>query len=578
LIISKIKEALLLIEKNDKKKFKKLCYLIIFGGLIELISVTFLYQIIKIFSLGPKINEDKFTNIVSEFFDIIEFVDILFLFSLLLLSIFLIKVIYFTYLNLYQNKFIFNLQSSLTKKLFNHYINQNFLFHLNTNSSKILRNLKDDVSLFCVGVIQPVANIILELFVILLIVSFLIYIEPTIVFFSLFFLIFFSSVYFFIIKKKILFLGNSRQEVLTKIIKSIQQGVFGIRDIKLLNKEKLFTNYLSIYSDKLAKISTSLVTLQHFPRIGLEFLIILVFVTSIIASGIDENNYKNSIQIIGLFAISSLRLLPSINKILISLQNMRSNIPSVNVIKSNLDKKIDFKNNVSSFSSNLNFNKSILIKNLNFSYSSETKNIFNDLNLLIKKNEMIGLLGSSGSGKSTLVDIITGLLNVSNGEISVDGKNIHSNLSAWQSKIGYVSQSTYLLDETLEKNIAFNLNENDIDGEKIKRCLAMSDLDNLVMSLPDKKKSIVGEMGAKLSGGQIQRIGIARALYNNPEILIFDEATSALDLITENKILDTIQKLKSKKTIIIISHRVSAVKFCDNVYSLEDGKLKNDEL
>ena len=326
MIISKIKEALLLIEKKDKKKFNKLCYLIIFGGLIELTSVTFLYQIIKIFSLGPKINDDKFTNILSKFFDITRFSEVLILFSLLLLLIFLIKVIYFTYLNLYQNKFIFNLQSSFTKKLFNHYINQNFLFHLNSNSSKILRNLKDDVSLFCVGVIQPVANIILELFVILLIVSFLIYIEPTIVFFSLFFLIFFSSVYFFIIKKKILVLGNNRQEVLTKIIKSIQQGVFGIRDIKLLNKENLFINYLSIYSDKLAKISTSLVTLQHFPRIGLEFLIILVFVTLIIASGINENNYKNSIQIIGLFAISSLRLLPSINKILISLQNIRSNI------------------------------------------------------------------------------------------------------------------------------------------------------------------------------------------------------------------------------------------------------------
>lgn len=577
-MLNKVKESLNLIDIVDKKKFHILCFMILIGGLIELVSIASLYQIIKIFSLGTEIKEDPFINGVLKYFNIQNFSQALIFFTLFLLLIFFIKVIFLSCLNFFQNRFIFNLQSNLSKKLFNHYISQNFIFHLDNNSSSILRNLKDDISLFCIGIIQPTMNIILEFFIIILIIGLLIYIEPAVVSSSLIFLLFFALIYFFIIKKKILFLGKSRQEMQTKIIKSIQESIFGIRDVKLLNKERLFINYFGQISDNLSKISTSLVTLQQFPRIGLEFLIVLVFVMLLLSSNINESNYKNLMQIIGLFAIVSLRMLPSINKILVSVQNIRSNIPSLIVIKDILEKKTHDKINKLETNIELNFKKKISIINLKFKYPSDREEIFKNLNFEIKRNQMIGLLGLSGSGKSTLVDLITGLLKPSEGDIKVDDKSIYNNLQAWQSKIGYVSQSIFLLDDTLSKNIAFNLSEKEIDKKKIWHCLEIAELEKFVKNLPEKEQTIVGEKGSKLSGGQVQRIGIARAFYNNPEILIFDEATSALDLNTEENLLKTINKIKSKKTIIIISHRESTVHNCDNVYILENGKIINKKI
>ena len=276
---------------------------------------------------------------------------------------------------------------------------------------------------------------------------------------------------------------------------------------------------------------------------------------------------------IGLFAIASFRMLPSINKILVSLQNIRSTLPAVDVLSSELNNKDENKKSFEN-KKELIFKDSLALENVSFKYSDKRKFEFNKINLKIKKNKMIGLIGESGSGKSTLVDLIVGLLLPDEGSIKVDGQNINNHLDDWRSKIGYVSQTTYLMDESLEKNIAYTLNEDEIDKTRVNETIRLSELDKVLVGLPDGIKTIVGERGVQLSGGQIQRIGIARALYHNPELLIFDEATSSLDSTTEDKIINTIKNFKNIKTIIIISHRLSAVKHCDKVYNLENGLIK----
>ena len=569
------KKILFLFTKKEKTKYKLLLFLIIVGGILELLSISLAYQIIRIFSLGENIIQDKFTIIFMNYINIKEFKEVLFTFSILLLIVYFVKLIYVVNLNYLQNKFIFSLQSNLISRLYSLYINKNYSFHLISSSAKMIRNLKDEISLFCVGVVQPLTSILLEIFLIILIVLFLIYLKPIIIISSISFLILLSLIYYLLIKKKLFNLGLERQKLTEKILKNIQEGINGIRDIKILNKENLFVEFLEKLTKKMAKVSTHVITLQQVPRVGLEFIIVLVFVALVTFTDLNKSNYAEAIQTIGLFALASFRMLPSINKILVSLQNIRTNFPAVEILNSEINNH-DLKQIKNEVQFNkLFFEKNLILENISFKYSESRKFNFNKINLIINKNQMIGLIGDSGSGKSTLVDLIVGLLKPNNGSIKVDGVDVNSNIDSWQSIIGYVSQSTYLMDESLEKNIAYTLNENEIDKNRVEEVINLSEMSEVLKSLPKGIKTVVGERGVQLSGGQIQRIGIARALYKNPELLIFDEATSSLDINTETKIINTINNFKNIKTIIIISHRMSAVQHCDKIYKLENGSLTN---
>ena len=261
---------------------------------------------------------------------------------------------------------------------------------------------------------------------------------------------------------------------------------------------------------------------------------------------------------------------PSLNKVIVQIQNIKFINPVINNLHSEfkLEEKLE-KNN----KKKLEFNNSIHLQNIFYKYEGKSEFTLKNIEIKIDKNEIIGIMGSTGSGKSTLINLINGLLKPTSGKISVDEEDIQTNLSEWQKNIGYVPQNIFLLDDTIRKNIAFGFYDKDIDENLLNQSVKSAELEDTIKKLPEGLSSFVGERGAKLSGGEIQRIGIARALYNNSSILIFDEFTSNLDFETEKKILDTILRLKGKKTIILISHKLGPIQICNKIFKVQNGSV-----
>jgi ABC-type multidrug transport system fused ATPase/permease subunit len=287
------------------------------------------------------------------------------------------------------------------------------------------------------------------------------------------------------------------------------------------------------------------------------------------------NNFDSILSTMGLFTLAIFRVLPSLNRIATSIQSIRFSMASIDVVAEEFSTNAQYYNeqteNLSSES--ISFEDEITIRNLSYAFQPEQKNILNNISLTITKNSSVGIIGETGSGKSTLINLLLGLLRADNGEILIDGMPMRSNLRAWQEKIGYVAQNIILLDSSIKRNIAFGVEEDEIDDGRVKEVIKIAKLEKFLENLPDGMNTIIGENGARLSGGQRQRLGIARALYRDSEIIILDEATSALDNETESEFMDTINALSNQKTLIIIAHRLSTLKSCDLIYKLEDGTV-----
>lgn len=286
------------------------------------------------------------------------------------------------------------------------------------------------------------------------------------------------------------------------------------------------------------------------------------------------------LPMISLLAISTVRFIPALNIITSSLTSIRLRKYAIDLIvdlikEANLLSGKEKSERVykKDFIKNEIFSNNIKLKNISFNYGTDKKVAVNNINIDIAKGKSVGLIGKSGSGKSTLVDIIIGLLEPSTGEILIDDSNIGTKKISWQKQLGYVPQEVYLLDDTIRNNITFGIEKEEIDEKLLSDVIEKSQLKNLVNSLTKKLDTFIGDRGARLSGGEKQRIGIARALYNKPKVIVFDEATSSLDIYNENKILKEIYENKKDKTLIIISHRNNTVKYCDLIYVMEDGKI-----
>jgi ABC-type multidrug transport system fused ATPase/permease subunit len=573
-MFSEIKDTYSILEKKQKKKSFFIVILILLNVCLEIIALFLLYDFIRLatssFTTENILKKNEYLHYIFSFLNLNYNFNNLLIF---ILFAYVIKFFFTFFFNLYQYSFLNSAKAYLTKTLFEGYLRKDFSFYKNNNPTNLIRNTETEVSQFVLGCFMHMIFMLTEGVLISGIIITLFFVNAKIVIYSIFFLFLFSFLYLSIIKPFLLKYGNSRIIFSTKVLKDLSEGFYGIKSVKLYDAENFFINSLKYNLKQLARANIFFSVISQIPKNSLELLlvfVILIFYKNNIQSILTE---PETVLSLGFFALASFKILPSVSKIILGLQSLKYNKSAIHIIKSELDnisyfkkiKKKLFNKKVKE----ITFDKKIILKNIFFKYPDDSKPIFKKLNLIINKGDKIGIMGISGSGKSTLVDIITTLLDVKKGFLQVDDTTIRKNNKlSWISKIGYVPQKTYLTDDTIRNNIAFG--QSFIEKLKIDNVINQLDLGNVVNS----KKEKLGQDGIKLSGGQIQRIGIARCLYKNPELLIFDEATSSLDIDSERKILSLIKKISKSKTLIMISHNPQNLRFCNKIYKIENGLIK----
>ena len=489
---------------------------------------------------------------------------------LALVGIYLVKNVFLAFLAWRQTSFTFGVGEQLSQRLFTVYLCQPYTFHLQRNSAQLLHNVTNEVGLF-ISVIAAYFSFLTEILVLLGLVVLLLFVEALGAFIVVSVLGTAAWGFHRFTRSRITHWGQIRQHHEGSRIQHLQQGLGGAKDVKLLGRETDFLEQYRLHNTKSWRIGRMSSTLKQLPRLWLEMLAVGGLAALVLTMLAQGRAMESVLPMLALFAAAAFRLMPSVNRILGAVQTLRFSQPVIDTLYIDLQLAIP--------ATNANripatpFSEMLELRQVNYTYFGAPQPALNDLSLAIHCGESVGFIGASGAGKSTLVDIILGLLTPDSGELRMDGTDIHVHLRNWQNQIGYVPQSIFLTDDTLRRNVAFGLPNEQIDDAAVHDAIMAAQLEEFVASLPDGLETVVGERGVRLSGGQRQRIGIARALYHDPAVLVLDEATSALDAATERGVMQAVDALHGTKTIIIVAHRLSTVEHCDRLYRLEQGRV-----
>ena len=558
-----------ILSRKEKKRFLFLIGLTLIGMILESLGLGLLVPTISMV-INPNFFEGMVENFGISFFENFSYQTSLLIILSCIGFLYIFKTIFLTFILDWQNKFVFNLQANISKDLYQRYLNQPYQFYLSTNTSDVTKNILIEVQLL-VKYFIALINLFNEGLLLSTIFFTLLIIEPVgVIGIGTIFLIFGYS-FFKITNARIHTYGQERKKYDASISRLILEGYGGSKEIKLLDRSSYFIDQFNFYSDQKKRIAANQSTFAQVPRLYIELLAVLSVVGLVAIMLFQEYPTEEIISKVGVFVVAVFRIIPSYSKISAALQNVKFNSVVLDIIYQKLR---ELKIEEISDEVKVEFKKEIKFDSVFFRYSNSEKNVLNNIDFTIKKGRTIGFIGASGSGKSTIIDLLNGLLKPNAGQIRIDNIPLEECLKSWQQKIGYVPQQNFLTDSSIASNIAFGIPEEEIDQIKLSNAIQKAELKKFIDSLPEGVQTKVGERGLQISGGQMQRIGIARALYNDPEVLIFDEATSALDEKTEINVLSAIRELKKSKTIIVITHRKNALKDCDKVYKLDGGVLE----
>ena len=562
---------------NTKQKVEIfwLFVIICIGSGLELMGVSVILPIINGIMAPDKMLEEPVYIWIYEKFHMTSVRPLIMLLLVSLIVVYVIKNAFLIYMYNKQYKFIFENQRVLADRMVKCYMSQPYLFHVSKNSAELLRNINEDTGNFF-GALQAGIKLLTELMVCLVLGVYLLIKDKTITISVVCLLAIMLWLSVKVYKKNLVRMGARNRFYQMSLNKWVQQSFGGIKEVKILNKEKFFYDkYDEAYRGH-AKSEYTYHTLLMIPKPIIETMCICGLLGAIAIKfwwrGADITYF---VPILSVFAIAAFRLLPSFNRIteyLGTILYQKSAITSIYEDLKEIDELNAQKREKNKEEKAIQFQNKIEIKDLTFSYPGAEKEVLKDLYLEIRKKSSVAFIGHSGAGKTTLADILMGLLKPAKGDVCVDGVSIFEGLNSWHQIIGYIPQTIYLMDDTIKNNIAFGIEEKEIDPARLKYAVEQAQLSQLIEELEFGLDTKIGEMGVRLSGGQRQRIGIARALYHNPEILVLDEATSALDNETEKAVMDAIETLHGKMTLIIIAHRLSTIKDCDYVYEIGDGK------
>jgi len=497
-----------------------------------------------------------------------------------LAGIYLIKNLFLFFQVQCQGTFVYSAKREISLNLFRIYLHRGYSFHLQTNSAKLIRNLTSEVLSYCSFFLMPCLNLLTETLVILAILALLFWIEPQ----GTVFLVFILGVLVFLFvratNKVVGKWGQKRLEAEEQKIKHLQQGFGGIKEILLSGRLEYFLRRYYHPNQVAGLMLKREYIFQYVPKLGVEVIAIFGLVSMCFYLIFQGKPHQEVTHMLGLMATAGFRMIPSFSRILNNLQSIRYGWASVDALTDEFNRpsysSLSEKNlsDQNAQKSTLSFEKEINFDNISFTYPESQNFVLDKVNFVIDKGEVVGVVGESGSGKSTLLNVLLGLFNPTSGRVLIDGMELNpSNCKDWQKMIGYVPQEIYLLDDTIRRNIAFGLDDADINEDRIREVLKMAQLDKFIQESDDGLNLLLGERGARLSGGQKQRIGIARALYHDPQLIILDEATSALDEKTEKEILEMLEPMIGKKTFLMISHQKSSLSICSKIFALTDGSI-----
>jgi ABC-type multidrug transport system fused ATPase/permease subunit len=572
-------KAYALLSSKQRKKLFILLPLILIGMLLEMLSISLVMPVIGMVIGGENYSAPTFiTNIFNGLNIDLSVVNLIPVVMIGLGLIFLIKNFFLGFLAWKQANFSLAVKSELSKLIFSVYLNKPYAFHLAHNSAQLIRNITTETTLFTLC-LNSFLTLITEGLVIFGVVCLLMLVEPAGALSVIFLFGIATWSFYRITRKRLTYWGALRQKYDGLILQSLQQGLGAVKEVSLLGRAEQATEDFSAQMLAASAVEVKQVTLQQIPRLWLEFLAVCGLILLVIFMQHQGASGGEMIPMLGLFAAAAFRLLPSFNRLLSSAHFLRYASPAINVLSEEVagrDQQKPFQNSINNLCSSGQsfFSGTINLSNVTYTYPGSTTPSIKDVSLEVKKGDFIGFIGGSGAGKSTLVDIILGLLSPDSGNVTVDGLEVGHNLRWWQNQIGYVPQSIFLTDASLRSNIALGVAENLINDNAIELALKAAQLDQFVTGLPDGVHTFVGERGVRLSGGQLQRIGIARALYHNPSVLVLDEASSALDSATEEDLMMAINALHGEKTIILVAHRLSTIMGCDSLYQIEAGRLE----
>lgn len=572
----------IILEKSEKRKIPLIIIMMIFSAILEVLGVSMIVPVVTLV-MNPDTMESN--GLVAGFCNMFHITSV----TTLTIALMVILIVLFVGKNLFQllqyyvvAKYSFDNLYRTQKKLVNIFLHKPYSYYLGINTSDIVRLISQDtVGAFVI--VQDAMEMSAEIFVAVILALTVFVMDPGMALamgVMLLLLMFFIAK---VIKPKLNRYGASHVKYDTIATKWLLQFSGGIKDIKIAESENFFEeNYA--YNDKIdKKMEKERAVYRNVPRVMLEATCISGVLLIFIVRLLQGENIANMVPQLSAFVLAAVRLLPSANRVSSYANEIAYNMPQLNRTVEHIQKAGDIEEAAASneqpgTSGNPAFTlqDKIQLKDITFKYDEGDKYILEHADMDIPIASSVGVVGTSGAGKTTAIDVLLGLLKPESGQVLVDGQNIENNYHAWLRNISYIPQTIYLLDDTIRANIMFG-NGTDASDDAVWMALREAQLEEFVRSLPEGLDTQIGERGVRLSGGQRQRIGIARALYTQPKVLIFDEATSALDNETEEALMEAINGLHGKKTMIIIAHRLQTIQNCDLVYRVGEGKITLDE-
>lgn len=583
--VSMLQKISYMFDKRQKRQMVGLAVLILIGGVLETMSVSMMLPVVQVIMDPDSLMTNAYVSGIVKMLHIDSSRQLIILMLGALIVLFVIKNAYLLFQTYIQNTFVTRNRNRMISRVMREFLNRPYEEYLGADIPTVFRLTDSDIP-NAFELILVMIQMLTEVVVTVFICCALVIVSPAMCLFIVVIFLGMTIMITKVLKPRLNAIGRRNQSIQSRIAKWRIQSIYGLKDVKVLHREEFFVRNYYESGAIGANVARNYAVLNNLPRLLIESVFMAAMLLFIMIYMLRGGDISVLIPQLSAFAVAAVRIMPSASRINTYLSQIAYSQPCLDYLYENLtaEMKADVNGSVTGLTSGeqkqtvterkpLELKDKIVLDHISFTYPNTEKPIFTDAHMEVHKGQSVGIMGPSGAGKSTIVDILLGLLHAQEGTITCDGVNIFDDYASWLGKIGYIPQAIYLIDESIRDNIAFGIDADKIDDKRIWEVLEEAQLKEFVEELPEGLDTTIGDRGVRISGGQRQRLGIARALYHNPEILVFDEATSALDGDTEKAVMDAVNSFHGRKTMVIIAHRLNTIAKCDVIYKVENEKI-----